>query len=423
MNIELLKKLGNIDQLAGITLNAATNQKEVTDANGKVVFFGGGQFGSDITLAEGQDGKYEITYDSITNTVTFKLVEKLEPNPNAGAENADIRFIGSFNDWDTGAYGEDDYKLTLSEDGKTFVGTFEITIDMYRDYTIEEGPYGEACAAIKLYDIANSQWISVKDGDNAFLMAGVYHFSYVSGSGYFTVWADGEDGPTTPSTPSTPSDVAGKVYFVPSAAWKADNSVYGAWFWGGSQAGVFVAATDEDGDGIYECIVPDECVQVIFVDFNSGSSELVWDNKREQTADLNLPEEGENVYFHIANNAWGNKEGPVVEPAGAVDYYLVGYINNVDLGFGTDASTIPADYKFVDGKLTATFTADSYVFVKSVNEKGKNVAFFWAPAYEEGKTVTLQIGANEKMKVPGNVEITFTLTVNEDGTLTLVAEY
>ena len=61
------------------------SQGEVRDENGNVVFVGdGGAYGNpfeawDITLVEGQDGKYEITFDEVESKITFKFISKLDP--------------------------------------------------------------------------------------------------------------------------------------------------------------------------------------------------------------------------------------------------------------------------------------------------------------------------------------------------------
>ena len=101
----------------------------------------------------------------------------------------------------------------------------------------------------------------------------------------------------------------------------------------------------------------------------------------------------------------------VEEPA--VDHYLVGYINGADYGCNDDWENL-GEYKFVDGTLVATFTADSYVFLKD-NVGG----WFLTEAYCTETTGTFVQSGTEKMFVPGNVEITFTLVENEDGSLTL----
>ena len=96
-----------------------------------------------------------------------------------------------------------------------------------------------------------------------------------------------------------------------------------------------------------------------------------------------------------------------------VEYYLVGYINNADYGIEGDSANL-GEYKFVDGKLTASFTADSYVVVKNSSSTQ-----YWAENYCTDTTVTLKQGGSEKLFVPGNTDLEFTLVVNADGTLTL----
>ena len=133
------------------------------------------------------------------------------------------------------------------------------------------------------------------------------------------------------------------------------------------------------------------------------------------------PTAGDKTITITKIGATGGEGGEGGESGGsASDYYLVGYINGADYGCEADAANL-GKYKFVDGKLTATFTAKSYVFVKT----GDNNNWYMSETYvepAESATATLK-SANESIKeklgVPGNVEVHFTLTVNGDGTLTL----
>ncbi len=99
-----------------------------------------------------------------------------------------------------------------------------------------------------------------------------------------------------------------------------------------------------------------------------------------------------------------------VEPA--VDYYLVGYINGADVNDATDA------LKFVDGKLKATFSAESYLMVKASDSDKLYMTEGWLGDVTSA-TLYQNPASGNKLKVPGNVEYEFTLAVNEDGTLTL----
>ena len=96
------------------------------------------------------------------------------------------------------------------------------------------------------------------------------------------------------------------------------------------------------------------------------------------------------------------------------EYCLVGYINGANYGCEEDWENV-GEYLFVNGTLTATFTADSYIFVKSTD----NANWYLTEAYTEETSATFIKNAGEKMKVPANVELTFTLVENEDGTLTV----
>ena len=112
-------------------------------------------------------------------------------------------------------------------------------------------------------------------------------------------------------------------------------------------------------------------------------------------------------------NQGGNEGGTTT----STNYYLVGYINGADYGCNADWENL-GTYKFVDGKLTVTFTADSYVFLKT----GDNNNWYMAQSYigeTSGKLYHTSTGAGEKMLIPGNVKVTMTLVENADGTLTL----
>jgi DNA-directed RNA polymerase subunit RPC12/RpoP len=73
------------------------------------------------------------------------------------------------------------------------------------------------------------------------------------------------------------------------------------------------------------------------------------------------------------------------------------------------------EYIFVDGKLSASFTTDCYIFVKSTD----NAKWLLAMDYCTETTCTFVEGGTEKMFIPGGMDLTFTLTENEDGSVTV----
>ena len=149
----------------------------------------------------------------------------------------------------------------------------------------------------------------------------------------------------------------------------------------------------------------------------------------DSASDVTISFDGTTLSLTINGNGEGGDQGgeeggeeggddPIDTPTGAV-YYLIGYINGADYGCEGDYENM-GDYKFVDGSVTATFDIESYVFVKTEG----NGAWFMSEGFATESPATL-INTNEgltepnKLKVPGGVEVTFTLVENGDGTLTL----
>ena len=102
------------------------------------------------------------------------------------------------------------------------------------------------------------------------------------------------------------------------------------------------------------------------------------------------------------------------------DYYLFGFINGANYACEEDYANL-GSYRFVNGRLTVTFDTDSYVGVKN----GNNSDYYMTNGWQGigATTVTLYptsaLTTADKLYVPGGKEITFTLTVNGNGTLTL----
>lgn len=99
----------------------------------------------------------------------------------------------------------------------------------------------------------------------------------------------------------------------------------------------------------------------------------------------------------------------------AVSYALVGYINGKNVDVEEDQSL--AQYPFKDGTLTVNIESNSYVHIKTADGT-VNYMFDNYTTATSGVLRNTSTGANEKMYVPAG-EVTFTLTDNGDGTLTL----
>ena len=105
------------------------------------------------------------------------------------------------------------------------------------------------------------------------------------------------------------------------------------------------------------------------------------------------------------------------------DYYLFGYINGANYACEEDYTNMGI-YLFEDGKLTVKFNSDSYVGVKTGDNQSWYMTNGWLGSDVSSATLykTGTVSSPDKLFVPGGVEVKFTLTVNEDGTLHLSYE-
>ena len=213
-----------------------------------------------------------------------------------------------------------------------------------------------------------------------------------------------------------------RIYLDNTAGW---NTPYiytwtGSTKYTGEWPGTEMLAVEGE-EGIYYYDVPVEATMVIFND-NNGA----------QCGNQSIPTNGNDLYTYSSNvwSSYANRDcdhnwsDGVCTKCGSAcghswqvdlcsqcgkvrDLYLVGYINGADYGIAGDYSNL-GEYKFVDGKITVTFAQDSYVVIKT----GDNAASYWAESFISGTSGKLYQGKGEKMFVPGNVEVTFTATVN-----------
>ena len=109
------------------------------------------------------------------------------------------------------------------------------------------------------------------------------------------------------------------------------------------------------------------------------------------------------------------------KPAENQDFYLFGFINGANYGCEGDYQNL-GQYKFVDGKLTARFNQTSYVAVKTGDNQNWYMTDGYPGNYITSATLynTSKLGTNaDKLYVPANVTVTFTLVDNGNDTYTL----
>lgn len=83
------------------------------------------------------------------------------------------------------------------------------------------------------------------------------------------------------------------LYLNPSM-WNVDGARFAAYFFGNGEQ--WVSLTDPDNDGIYEVEKPTGFTKVIFCRMNGGNSTNDWNNKWNQSGDLTIPTNGNNLF-------------------------------------------------------------------------------------------------------------------------------
>ncbi len=91
-----------------------------------------------------------------------------------------------------------------------------------------------------------------------------------------------------------------KIYLKPSSDWKQSNARFAAYFFGNGEKWVSMTWVPWDNEVCY-CEMPTGYTKVIFCRMNPGNTANNWNNKWNQTGDLNIPNNG--------NNMFENKQG------------------------------------------------------------------------------------------------------------------
>ena len=101
-----------------------------------------------------------------------------------------------------------------------------------------------------------------------------------------------------------------KVYLKPNANWKTGNARFAAYFYkeeNGNKTEKWHSMIKEGN--LYWCDVPNDCnSKVIFCRMKGDETNNIWDNKWDQTNDLDVPTNDKTLYT-IAEGAWNKGDG------------------------------------------------------------------------------------------------------------------
>ena len=152
-----------------------------------------------------------------------------------------------------------------------------------------------------------------------------------------------------------------------------------------------------------------------------GSWEQSWGKDFNGSNNYTVTVEQDNstvtIYFDPEMGQVSSTVVPAPAP-GTQTYYLVGDINGEYYGCEDDADNMGI-YRFENGQLTVCFEQDSFVFLKTEgNERWLGSEYYCGLASD-----TFSEEWTEWMWIPGQVELTLTLTENPDGSVTMGYEW
>ena len=143
-----------------------------------------------------------------------------------------------------------------------------------------------------------------------------------------------------------------KVYLKPNANWLQKGhdtdprfAIY--YFNDATGSNGWTNMVDSDGDDVFEGTVPAGYPNLIFCRMNGTTTENNWDNKYNQTDNLTVPTNGNNLYtvqegtWDKGGGTWSELGGAVVEP----DYYVTGTL----VGMGDNWTPNDENYKMTKG--------------------------------------------------------------------------
>ena len=105
-----------------------------------------------------------------------------------------------------------------------------------------------------------------------------------------------------------PEPMVEYIYLKPNSNWLVDNARFAVYTWVDGGESEWYDMVDSDGDGIYEVEKSNLKSKIIFCRMTPSAPANNWNNKWNQTSDLMLPTDGNNLYT-VAAGSWDNGAG------------------------------------------------------------------------------------------------------------------
>ena len=307
-------------------------------------------------MTKNSDGTYSKTYSNVpAGNYEYKIVGNGEWMWDGS--NGTVNVTQTSNVTITFNPSTNAYTPKVEAVATSYSVTFELTnVTKTNGSTTATGgtQYTATLAASSGYTLPDS--ITVKAGSTT-LTSGT-HYSYNSSTGAIIINGSAITGNLTITASGAPLTFADKVYLDPGP-WSTDAPRMVAYFYGNGDP-TWVMMIDANGDGVYECNVPEGYTSVIFVRMDPKSSEISWDSKWNQTNDLSVPTDSNNCYTitgygadgQPSNGTWGPFTGDNGGNGGSVEHIDEKPLNSDDVFYvDTDIVDYLNDYRVINNQV------------------------------------------------------------------------
>ena len=175
----------------------------------------------------------------------------------------------------------------------------------------------------------------------------------------------------------------GGIYLKPNSNWTKDNARFAAYFFKSSNNSdsKWMSMYASNKSGYYVCAIPDGYDMVIFCRMNGGNQTNDWNNKWNQTGNLNVPSD-EKIVCSINSGQWdcGNNV-----TWSAINWYIAGDFN----GWNTTANKMPCDISIESGDHTMKIVSEYGDWFGNTGTMIRGNSSGWTMTYGENSNCTL----------------------------------
>ena len=175
----------------------------------------------------------------------------------------------------------------------------------------------------------------------------------------------------------------GGIYLKPNGNWTQANARFAAYFFKSSNnsESKWMSMSKSAKDGYYVCAIPDGYDMVIFCRMNGGNNTNDWNNKWNQTGNLNVPSDGK-IVCSINSGQWDCGENVTWS---GINWYIAGDFN----GWKTTANKMPCDISIESGDHTMKIVSEYGDWFGNTGTMIRGNSSGWTMTYGENSNCTL----------------------------------